>query len=367
MCKKQATARVDATFETQQNFSLFRRNLATCQLAMGANAQVTIENEKGLTYGLRVTADCQCDGMLKLLHFGIDKAIGTPPDKKAVRRVTLDETKSPNWRSLRVTQRQGDGFSLKMTECGLPVKQAAASKALKDAAQQTIDATAIDSQLTYVMKDATPEQVEAYAMLNLYAQGAARSDLADAGVDITKTDYLNTKQWFDAIITQMQDLGFTAKNASGGDVKQETHSGTVNLGEILTTIVGTYLGVAELESFKNLANLLSKDPNDVGTHDFLSFWWNHAETHDSRTTVAFGPIKNDQGLAAVTCVYLVLDVDFKDWQSLFVSYHSESLVIHSFAITLDLDLEAYRMVEDDVKEAVGEQMHNHIKHQKLKF
>lgn len=57
MCKKHVTAHIDATFETQQSFSLFCKNVGTCQLALGTRAQVIIESDAGLAYRLRLMAD----------------------------------------------------------------------------------------------------------------------------------------------------------------------------------------------------------------------------------------------------------------------------------------------------------------------
>lgn len=369
MCTKEsAKADVEVKFESQKTFSLFGRNISTCQAALGAGAHVQVTNTEGLNYHLNVFAKCECDGLLKRLNVAIDKSIGNPPEGLRDVPFTIDRTSHPDWRSRQAYLRDGVGFTSRIITCAWPaLAPPKLGSVLTGGTTTTIDATAIDSQLVYAMTDATPEQVSAYSHLNLYAQGAARAVLKSKGVDITNTDYLQTKQWFDAVVYQLTDLGFTVKAASGGQVRQDVSSGNVDIGSLLTTIVGTYLGATELESFKQLATLLAKDPNDSGTHDFMTFWWNKASTKDGRTTVAFGPIKNDQGMASVTVVYLVLDVEFTDWHSLFVSYHHEGVMIRSAAITLDLDMEVYSNNEKAIFDAISGAVANHIKTQELSF
>ena len=69
-----------------------------------------------------------------------------------------------------------------------------------------------------------------------------------------------------------------------------------------------------------------------------------------------------------TClVYMNIDVAFKDWRSLFVSFHSENVNIASTAITLTLDMEVYDKVKGDITSALGDQIKKHIKKQKLNF
>lgn len=369
MCNKEsAKADVEVKFETQKTFSLFGQNISRCQAALGAGAHVEVTNREGLSYRLNVFAKCECDGLLKMLNVAIDKSIGNPPEATQDVPFTIDRTSHANWRSRKAYLREGVGFTSRIITCAWPaIPPLKLGSVVTGSTPATIDATAIDSQLVYAMTDATPKQVTAYSHLNLFAQGAARAVLKNKGVDITNTDYLQTKQWFDAVVYQLTDLGFTVKAASGGQVRQDVSSGDVDIGSLLTTIVGTYLGATELESFKQLATLLSKDPNDSGTHDFMTFWWNKASTKDGRTTVAFGPIKNDQGMASVTVVYLVLDVEFTDWHSLFVSYHHEGVLIHSAAITLDLDMEVYGRNEKAIFDAISGAVANHIKTQELSF
>ncbi|QKZ04849.1 hypothetical protein [Pseudomonas eucalypticola] len=369
MCNKQsAKADVEVKFESQKTFSLFGQNISTCQAALGAGAHVEVTNKDRLTYRLNVYAKCECDGLLKLLNVAIDKSIGNPPEGLRDVPFIIDRKHDANWRSRQAYLRQGLGFTSRIVTCAWPaLAPLKAGNVLRAGASTTTEATAIDSQLVYAMEDATPEQVTAYSHLNLYAQAAARAVLKSKGVDITKTDYLQTKDWFDAVVYQLTDLGFTVKSASGGQVRQDVSSGDVDIGSLLTTVVGTYLGAAELESFKQLATLLSKDPSDAGTHDFMTFWWNKASTKDGRTTVAFGPIKNDQGMASVTVVYLVLDVEFTDWHSLFINYHHEGVLIHSAAITLDLDMQVYAKNEAAIFDAISGAIANHIKTQELSF
>ena len=369
MCnKKSAKAEVEVQFTNEKSFGLFGRNLATCQTSLGAGARLEVTNTEGMTYHLNVRAQCECDGLLKMLNVAIDKSIDNKPKGVSDAPLKIDGTYRANWRSRQAYLREGDGYTSKIISCAWPAIPALNFHSeVGDGATPTIDAAAIDSQLVYAMTDATPEQVTAYSHLNLFAQAAARNDIAKTGVNVHKSDYLTTKAWYDAVIYQLTHLGFTVKAASGGEVRQDVSSGDVDIGSFLTTIVGTYLGATELEGFKQLAKLLSKDPNDAGTKDFMTFWWNSASTHDSRTTIAFGPIKNDQGMTSVTVVYLVLDVEFTDWHSLFINYHHEGVLIHSAAVTLDLDMKVYDACASRIFDAISGAVEDHIKQQKLDF
>ncbi|MCO8166208.1 hypothetical protein NJC40_00225 [Pseudomonas sp. 21LCFQ02] len=230
-----------------------------------------------------------------------------------------------------------------------------------------IDATAVDSQLVYAMGNNAQEQVTAYSHLNLYTHGAARAALKRRGVDITKPDYLRTKGWFEEVFRQLLNLGFTAKAANGGQVRQDVSSGDVDIGSLLTTVVSTYLKATALESFRQLATLLSKAPGDSGTHEFMTFWWNKASWWGDCTIVSFAFLKDELGMSSVTVVYLVLEVEFTDWHSLFVNYHHEGVMIYSAAITLDLDMHVYAANEKGISDAISSAVANHIKSEELNF
>lgn len=231
----------------------------------------------------------------------------------------------------------------------------------------SLTATAVDSQLNYATTDVPMEMVNANAYLTLYAQAAARAVLKQQGVDITNTDYLTTKAWFDQVVTQLMDLGFQAKLATTGGLQQNTYSGQINLGQIINTLLSAYLGAAELSEFQALANMLDSDPDNTQTTGFLDFWWSAASSDTKRTNVAFGPIVVDQGQASVTAVFFSIDVAFQDWRSLFVSFHHEGVNIVSSAVQLDLDMDVWAQRKADVTTAVQNAIAAHVRTTKLDF
>jgi hypothetical protein len=72
-------------------------------------------------------------------------------------------------------------------------------------------------------------------------------------------------------------------------------------------------------------------------------------------------------MTSVTVVYLVLDVEFTDWHSLFINYHHEGVLIHSAAVTLDLDMKVYDACASRIFDAISGAVEDHIKQQKLDF
>lgn len=163
------------------------------------------------------------------------------------------------------------------------------------------------------------------------------------------------------------DWLFAAKSATTGGISQNTYSGTIDVGEILNSLLSTYFGPTEMAGYEALAQLMSSDPGDDGTKDFLTFWWNAASSDTKRTNLAFGPLKVDQGQASVTLVYLSMDIAFQDWRSMFVSFHHEGVNVTSSAITLDLDMNVWESVSQNITDQKKSQITKHIASTTLNF
>jgi hypothetical protein len=370
MCRS-SDGSFDVKFHTEQKYAMFGKQFMKCYGNLetrGTFSKPTPTDD--LTYNIKFSANGGCDTILGDFKVAYEKAFGTKKFTMAAYKPLLFQNGDEGGTSV-----EANDFTATLVTCGISnvsifrprAPLLFATRAAEAAPVAAVNATAIDSQMNYSDTSVPKTLSDAVANVTLFSQAAARSNLKSAGVDITKSDYLKTKQWYDAVISQMQDLGFIAHSAAGGVVTQNTYSGNINLQDIVTNLLSAYLGTAELDEFEAIAKMLSSDPDDTGVKSFLDFWWNAASYHTDNTSVAWGPVIVDQGSPSVTCVYLDMDVAVKDWRSLFVSFHSESVSVSSTAVTLNLDWQVYQSVEQDILNALTGQIEKHVKNQHLDF
>jgi len=372
MCKK-SSGSFDIKFNNEKDFTAFGKSYARCYANFGVKAtfERPVPDPSMSGYSVKFDAECGCDTFIGEFNRAYEKTFG---DKKTM-LLGMEEPKLIFAGETMPVTPTPTAYTIELTSCAIGKKELYKStpaapyvSQLAAAAPATaVNATAIDSQMNYSNTDVDPTYTQAVANTTLYAQAAARSVLADKGVDLSNSDYLKSKQWYDEVVAQMADLGFVVHSASGGNVNKSTHSGEINLKDIVTQIVSAYVAGPELSAFEQLANLLSSDPDGTGVTGFLDFWWSAASSHTQNSSVAWGPVSVDQGSASATSIYVDIDVAFKDWRSLFVSFHSENVNVVSSAITLNLDMDVYNQVEKDITKALGDNIKKHIKHQKLNF
>jgi hypothetical protein len=371
MCEK-SSGSFEIKFDKEKDYSLFGYQYARCYGNVETKAAFSRpikEGEKG--YKIDFKAECGCDTLIGNFNKAYQKTFGdgsgtllTLPAKELIFvDGATPKLKGPSAYQISLLTCNVSNETLYTRTAALPYLSHLAAAAPATA----VNATAIDSQMNYANTNVDPALSQAVANTTLFAQAAARAELKKQGVDIKKSDYLRTKKWYDEVIGQMLDLGFEAYSASGGEVKRSTHSGEINLKDIITDIVSAYIAGPELSAFENLAKLLTSDPNDVGVKGFLDFWWESASSYTQNSSVAWGPVTNAQGSPSVTCVYMNINVAFTDWRSLFVSFHSENVEIASSAITLNLNMDVYKMVGPDIISDLGDNIAKHIKHQELDF
>ena len=322
-----------------------------------------------LKYQIDYNADCGCDTVLRNFNLAYEKTFKNSDATKLLIQPLLflngeesDVTSTDDYTATVLSC--ANKLSTHFHPRGTLRFQSAAAMASPNT---STNATAIDSQMTYAAPDILAKYTDPVANITLYSQAAARSVLKSKGVDLSNSDYLKSKQWYDEVVAQMLNLGFIAKVATEGTVKENTYKGEIKLKDIVTELLSAYLGGAELSTFEAIANLIASDPDDTAITGFLDFWWSAASYHSNNSSIAWGPVSIDQGKSQTTAVYLNIDVSFQDWRSLFVSFHHEQITVTSSAITLDLDMVVYEAVEADILKALKEQIEKHIKHQKLDF
>ena len=364
MCGK-ASGKLLIEFDEVKDFEIFGRNYAQCFLRMKAVASFDKPLVSGpLAYDVSFHSEVGCSTFLKTLKIEVDKQIS---NKKS------DDWNASSFGSVAdippviTPEYTLTIISFVPDTLGSALKPLVFAPSIKLSAPQALQATAVDSQLNYADLNVPKEMITANAYVNLYAQAAARAVLKSKGVDITKTDYLSTKDWYDQLTTQLIDLGFAAKSATTGGISQNTYSGSIDIGQILNSLLSAYFGPAEMAGYEALAQLMSNDSDDDGTKDFLTFWWSAASSDTKRTNLALGPLKVDQGQASVTLVYLSMDIAFQDWRSMFVSFHHEGVNIVSSAITLDLDMSVWESVSQNITDQIQSQITKHIASTTLNF
>ena len=357
----------DMEFKTEKSYTAFGKEYARCYANVGARARFNRPVPKGERgYTVAFEADCGCDTLIGRFNQAYKKTFDGPAGPDLAQELVFVGESAPQIV-------EPDDYTITLTSCSVGTlsnfRPAAPMLFASNAALlnpvNAVDATAIDSQMNYSDPNLPKALRDAVSNTTLYAQAAARAKL---GPKVTKnSDYLKSKQWFDEVIGQMTDLGFLAHSASGGEVKQNTYSGEINLKDIVSELLKAYIGAAELEQFEAIANLIASDPDQTGVSNFLDFWWSAASYHTNQSNVAWGPVTNQQGSPSVTCVYFNIDVAFQDWRSLFISFHHEAVTVASSAITLNLDMDIYGRVEKQITDALTGEISKHIKHTKLDF
>lgn len=226
--------------------------------------------------------------------------------------------------------------------------------------------TAIDSSLSYNKSSIPTDLVLAHSNTTLFAQAATKGVLKQRGVNIDDPNFYKTETYYKEFVTQLTELGFIVENVADDKVNRNTYSGEVKISEILTDIVGLYLGAEAFAEFKDLMSILPS-ANDDKVSNFLNFWWSNAKFTDSESRFAIGPLEDVNGMPTSTIVHYSFDIYMRDWRSLFVSYHHEKFDVYSTAIKLTLDMDIYHSVQDMITNALKGQIANHIKHIPLDF
>jgi hypothetical protein len=185
------------------------------------------------------------------------------------------------------------------------------------------------------------DQANAAFYMQLYGHGAALGQLQAAGKNIHDPAIYQSYEYFSNYITSLNNVGLNVTSASGNKVKENSYSGSIKVGDILTDILSLYIPAAELADMTKLFQLLANTSNTKITN-FLNFWWNNASYSTSQSSLALGPLViGNQQQPSFTVVYYNFNYSVTNWRSLFVELHKAKLDVYSSAVTFDYDMDLY--------------------------
>jgi hypothetical protein len=192
--------------------------------------------------------------------------------------------------------------------------------------------------------EVTQDQATAAYYMQLYGQGSALGQLKAQGKDIDDPKIFQSYDYYKYYISNLRSLGLNVISASGETVNENSYSGSIKVGDILTDILSVYIPAAELADMTKLFELLAST-SDTKITDFLNFWWDNASYSTTQTSLALGPLViGSQQQPSFTVVYYSLDYAISHWRSLFIELSSAKLDVTSSAITLEYDMDLYNSV-----------------------
>jgi hypothetical protein len=367
--KKIANGCFQLVFKSEKQFNAFGRSYAAVYANFTIKGQFDKPVATGpLTYSITFQAVCGCDSILRSFNFAYDK---TFKDKNLNPLILTPLAFNDSADEISTTRAQldldTDDYTASLSTCGINTQLADRRTEFTSADKTSLKLTAIDQQMVFADATIGQDAVNAFSYLNLFAQAATRAKLKSEGYDPSDPNLYKSWTWFGELQNQLQALGCTVDSLTDNEVKQNTYSGEVNIGEIMKSIMSIYLSAESAGQFAALGDLLAKDPDDTSITNFMNFWWSYSSVSTTSSGFAMGPLEMFNGNPTITLVFFHYDVKFTDWRSLFVSFHSEAVDIGSTAIKLSFNMDQYNAQSAALLLKLQGQIANNIANTTLTF
>jgi hypothetical protein len=211
--------------------------------------------------------------------------------------------------------------------------------------------TSVNQSIMFNQVALSDEMRTAASYISLFGQDGALGILKSKGVDVSNpAELMQTEQYYNAFNAAIVALDFVkVVSDSTQKVDKSTHSGDINIGQILETAVQLYLGVEAASAFDVLSSMM-KDTSDTGVTGFLDLWWKSCSTSTSETGFSAGPITLESD---GTVSFGDVSEQITDWRALFISFHSENLDVYTTGMKFNFDMAIYNANKDTLITKLG--------------
>jgi hypothetical protein len=226
--------------------------------------------------------------------------------------------------------------------------------------------TAVDSTLTFNADDLSGDLLMAYQYTTTFAQAAARK----------ATNGIIHPAYFEEVVRQYQRLGWFVSDTGTIHYEQSSFRGSkVVPADFILKVAKPYLSSKQLPPFQDVLMSLQY-PYDNDIRGLLDFWWGKGQVSESQHHFALGDITvtKDQLTANLTYWWWDFALDrkqsmfdkldhtpFDSWQSLFDELDPKSIKYIGNFLTMRLDMEKYRNIEDQLRDKLLGHEKDHIK------
>lgn len=208
----------------------------------------------------------------------------------------------------------------------------------------------------------TDEYRDAAAITRLWLQDVALGISKQKGYKIDDPAFMRSREYMDCFFKAVIDYTKWVEVVGDQciDSQKTTHSGELNLGEIMKAMLQMYVGVELADEWLNLTALLAGDV-DTSVKDFMTFWWSSVNRNNSNSEMQVGPtFLSEDRECKFTIVQYSYNFQLNDWRSLFVSSHYEEFDVYSLGNTFQIDINVYKDYEDEIKTKLGVDIKNSI-------
>ncbi len=216
--------------------------------------------------------------------------------------------------------------------------------------------TSVQGNLSYSdPSKLTDEYRNAASITRLWIKEVALGISKQKGYDVDKSEFFRSKEYMDCFFKAVVDYTKWVEVVGSQcvDSEKSTHSGELNIGEIMKSILQIYIGVELADGWGSLTALLAGDV-DTSVKDFMTFWWSNVNRNNSNSDMQVGPtFLSSDNECKFTIVQYSYSFQLNDWRSLFISSHYEEFDIYSLGNTFQIDMSVYKDYEAEIKKKLG--------------
>ncbi|WP_329789062.1 hypothetical protein V1227_32515 [Lentzea sp. DG1S-22] len=212
-----------------------------------------------------------------------------------------------------------------------------------------------------------PDELDAVNQTILFMQEAARG-LLPADVPTGESLY-HSKVWYDTLTKALNEsVGWVdVASSSKFSTYEETHSGTLKLGDLVTEALQAIAGNASSSIWSGLNKLISGNSEDPAITDFMNFWWGHTQTSKSYSDFGQSPTFHDaNGQPCWGYAFFSVSNYIDDWRTMFVSSTYQEFKLKASGIMLKINMTEWNRVKSDVVDQLGQDIIKGIRTASLK-
>jgi hypothetical protein len=206
--------------------------------------------------------------------------------------------------------------------------------------------SAVDQTLAFASPDIPPEHVESFDYTLAWAQAVARRASPDP----------SSLVYFDTMVLELQRVGWNV--ISAGSERLSITQDKIAPSNIISSVLDPYLGADQKAQLDGILNAIQQP--DVGIHNFLEFWWNHASVQADKTEMAIGPLFEYLGQPSTVLLHYTFHFSADNWRALFVERDSAELQVGAYHLEMNENIPLWRQIKDTLEARFGVKVNDHV-------